>query len=375
MQNKLLHISSAFAIQKIYVNLVESLSRKGREQIVYVPVRNSNQIDGNRRDSIPNCDYHYSLILKDNLWFKVRYKRKIRIILQDLLSKVKIDDVGLVHAHFLFSDGGVAYLLNKRYGIPYVVSVRATDLFYFFRLMIHQRNFGNRIMSTAERVIFINPTYVNIFKKKYISNVFREDIERKITVIPNAISEEWFEKDIQKELPKQLRLLYVGQIIKRKKLDVVLNSVKYLNKTSDLVVSLDIVGEGPFLKNTQSLFDQNTRYHGRITDFKRLSKVFESCHIFVMPSVKETFGLVYIEALSKGLPIIYCQGEGIDGFFPSGEVGVAVAPNSIEEVAKAIEYIIANYSEISYRALKAACYFNWENISEKYNEVYEKALL
>lgn len=48
---------------------------------------------------------------------------------------------------------------------------------------------------------------------------------------------------------------------------------------------------------------------------KQLREAFSISDIFVMPSKPETFGLVYVEALSQGLPILYAKGEGFDGYF------------------------------------------------------------
>ena len=374
MKDKLLQISSAFAQQKIYVNLTEKLSKKGYSQIIYVPVRNSQQLNGNRNDAIANCEYIYSHILKDNLLFKLRFRRKIRIIYNDLLAKIDIESVRLVHAHFLFSDGGVAYLIKKEFGIPYVVSVRATDLFYFFKLMVHERKFGNQIMSFAERVVFINPSYVNLFKEKYLSSFFK-DFDYKLAIIPNAVDYKWFKTDVDgKELSNPIKLLYVGQIIERKKLDVVIKAMKLINAKSNNKATLDIVGSGPFLKDVENLFDENVKYWGQISDFSVLKSIFRDCHIFVMPSIKETFGLVYIEAMTQGLPIVYCKNEAVDGFFINKTVGVAIKPNDAEDTVRSIEYIMDNYHEMSQRALKESEAFTWNKISEKFSTIYGEAI-
>src|SRR5690606_13476548 len=106
MSNKILQLSSDFAYQKIYINLVKELSKLEFKQIVYVPVRWQHLIDGNRDDSLKDVEYYYSYILKRNILFRLRYFTKIKIILKDIESSINVHQIGLVHAHFMFSDGG-----------------------------------------------------------------------------------------------------------------------------------------------------------------------------------------------------------------------------------------------------------------------------
>ncbi len=371
MKKKLLQISNDFADQKIYVNLVRHLSDEGFEQIVYVPVRWREKIDGNRDDSVKNVTYHYSYILKRNLLFKLRFHRKIAIILRDLEHKINVSEVGLVHAHFLFSDGAVAYQLKRKYNIPYVVSVRATDIYTFFRYMVHLRNLGNRIINEAEKVIFINQSYKDVFNAKY-KLPFLKSAEQKFMVIPNAIDDVWFRSSPKKKsVETPICLLYVGRIIKRKKLDLVIKALKRLNKQHNNNFRLQVVGDGDFMENARKLADENVIFHGRITDIGRLIEIYERCHIYAMPALRETFGLVYIEAMSQGLPIIYCRGEGVDGFFPTGSVGCAVSPNSVSEIVEAVNRIIEQYGTLSTNAILESRRFNWKDITNQYVKAYQ----
>ncbi|WP_321826097.1 glycosyltransferase family 4 protein [Maribacter dokdonensis] len=374
MNKKILQISNDFADQKIYINLVKSLSKKGFKQVVYVPVKKQNKIDGNRDDSVDNVDYCFSFILKTNILFRLRYYKKIKLILNDIESKIDLDKIDIVHSHFLFSDGGVAYLLKKKYGIPYVVSVRASDIFTFFNKMLHLRKFGNEIMKEASQVIFINHSYINIFKKKYLCKGF-EDVLQKITIIPNAIDQKWLtSKPVFIEISNTIKLLYVGRIIKRKKLDVVIKAVNRLNEREQgLNVTLDVVGNGDFLNKVKELANENIIFHGSITSHEKLMKVYSKCHVFVMPSIKETFGLVYIEALSQGLPIIYCENEGVDGFFQDVKVGYSVRANSIEDVCDRVLDVRQNYQKLSKNARQSSMNFNWNEITEKYITAYSNA--
>ena len=93
---------------------------------------------------------------------------------------------------------------------------------------------------------------------------------------------------------------------------------------------------------------------------------------FVMVSKPETFGLVYVEALSQHLPIVYAQGQGFDGFYPDGFVGYPAQAGNVESIAEKIECLIKNYQTIikNVESLKLEEDFEWNNIAKKYISIY-----
>lgn len=198
-----------------------------------------------------------------------------------------------------------------------------------------------------------------------------------MVVIPNGIDEQWFnykpKNTTDAATKKFIKLLYVGRIISRKKLDIVCKAVKELNTQNDsYTFHLDVVGTGNYLQKIKTLISTNVTFYGLIQDFKELQNIFLRNDIFVMPAIKETFGLVYLEAMSQGLPVIYCQNEGIDGYFENGEIGYSVVPNSVEDVKDKIKLVINNYQNLSRNAINRAKEFNWQLISEKYAKIYRE---
>ena len=95
--------------------------------------------------------------------------------------------------------------------------------------------------------------------------------------------------------------------------------------------------------------------------------------IFVMPSKPETFGLVYVEALSQNLPIVYTKGEGFDGFFPEGEVGYSAISGNVASIAEVIMKVIHNYPIIvnNITRLSLEKDFSWPLIATKYMKLYK----
>jgi len=127
----------------------------------------------------------------------------------------------------------------------------------------------------------------------------------------------------------------------------------------------------------------NARYHRLLeqTHFlkhipycskEELIKHYRDSDIFVMPSKRETFGLVYAEAMSQALPIVFSRGQGFDGQFPEGEVGYSVKYNSPTEVADRIEQILNNYDAISQRALSSSERYRWFYIAREYAKLYSE---
>lgn len=107
---------------------------------------------------------------------------------------------------------------------------------------------------------------------------------------------------------------------------------------------------------------------------EELLKIYQGNDIFVMPSITETFGLVYSEAMSQGLPVIYTKGQGFDGQFEDGEVGFAVDCFDADEIADRIIEVLDDYETISSKCLHSVDKFKWDSISLKYSRIYQKII-
>lgn len=373
---KLLHICSAYAKNELYKRLINEIAVHDIHQDVYVPVRSPNEIGGN---DIPNHDsirIQYDHVLRK--YHRLLFNSKIEAVLANLEKKVNVSDKNMVHAHFLFSDGAVALKLKEKYGIPYVVAVRNTDINFFFRYAPHLRKLGLKIMRGAEAIVYLSPAYRDFTFKKYIPIKNHSELSRKSFVIPNGADDFWLENQIKspKSAKKSLKLLFVGEFTPNKNVMNVVAAVKILRKRMENV-TLTMVGGGGL--NSQHVHDTVAKldsgvfnFVGRIRNPDDLMKHYRDADILVLPSYKETFGIVYIEAMSQAMPFICSLGQGVDGYFNDDEPGRFVDPDDPKQIASNIENIYENLSAYSANAIKHVGKFNWETISDEYLSIYKK---
>lgn len=372
---EILHICSDFAKQSIYNQLVTHLSKSGIDQKIYVPVRTKAEIDKNKNADLLNVEYQYSFIL--NKIDRINYFGKISKTFKDLTTHFDVSKVGLVHAHFLFSDGGIAYELYKRHQIPYIVAVRNTDLNAFFKYFIHLRKHALAILEHASQIIFLSEAYRIQLFDKYIPIHLKESFEKKSKVIPNGINKYWFTNEyfrVPSEIKPQI-ILYVGDFTKNKNVQIIIQAVNKLIKQGEKLKLQIVGGGGDYDVAIRKLASQHTDWIeliDRVRDIEKLKLIYRNADIFVMPSKYETFGLVYIEAMTQGMPVIYSKGQGIDGYYPNGEIGYAVEAGNVNDLADKIQLIRADYLNISNNCSKATGKFSWIAISQQYIELYNQ---
>lgn len=367
----ILHICSDYAKQRLYSELFSSLSALGMQQFVYVPVRSAVEIGKYRLDD-DELSFRYAQVLRK--YHRLLFRLKISTVFDDINRNVDLEQFGLVHAHFLYSDGAVARAIQHRSGIPYVVSVRNTDLNFFMKWRPDLRRICWDILRHASKVSFLSPAYMERMSELVPAEI-RDILRSKAIVIPNGLDSLWLEHGMNPERPvaSTLRVLYVGDFSANKN---ILNTMKAVRLVSQEVpVTLTLVGGGG---DQEEVLRQQLKsgawpfvtHLDRIDDRLRMRDTFRSHDIFVMPSLLETFGLVYIEALSQGLPVVHSRGQGVDGYFPEGEIAASVDPHSPAAIAAGILALAKRLPATRPRCVAAATRFAWPDIAMRYQDLY-----
>lgn len=367
----ILHISNGFADSKVHSNLTQKIDDKGHSQTVYCPVRSKSDL-GKYQYEGKHIKFVYSYCIKP--WYKYVYHYKANKLYADMKSKIDISKFDIIHAPTFFSDGAQAYKAFKEYGIPYVVAVRTTDISVFIeRKLYHTWPLGKKILRNASRIYFVSTAGMNWLKSTSFGKSIWPEIENKCEVRPNGIEDVWIE-NINPGRTLSHKICYVGTFLRRKNIKRVAEAVAMLRLHSGYEdLTFRIIGGGKDRDDEiKSLIESHTdyiEYLGKIYDKAKLMEAMRECTLFAMPSVRETFGLVYVEALSQGLPVVYTKNDGIDGFFDES-VGIAVDPSSVDDIYNALKSLIDNPQKYNNHSVDFEK-FNWDSIANRYLNDYK----
>lgn len=370
---RVLHICNDFCGSKVHSNLYRELDGLGVDQTVFTCYRGgfpegTNQFDASCTDFI----YRGVLSTKHRFLFYT----KVRKIYHELINAVTPEQYDLVHAVTMFSDGSVAYKLYKKFGIPYIISVRNTDINEFMAVAPHTWHLGMKVLRNAKKIIFISKAPKDKFCKHFLVRQILPRILEKFVVQPNGIDSYWLEH-IYKDKPKMNHnIIYVGRFDFNKNVLRLIRAILELQKEfGDIKLHL-VGGDGSREEKIILLVDKHNDcliYHGKIYDKDQLRQLYHQCSIFAMPSIHETFGLVYVEALSQNLAVLYTKNQGIDGLFDA-HVGETVNPLSVKSIKEGLRKLLLNREDYNSSCVDFSL-FNWSQIAENYKKMYEQILL
>lgn len=367
-----LHVCSDLAQQRIYTHLVSSLDLQGVPQVVYAAVRTAREA-GWRAPELAGVSCHVRHVLSRR--HRLLFRAKVRRVARDLESQVDLGGVRIVHAHFLYSDGAVALRLKESRGLPYVVAVRNTDLNAFMRYRPDLNGVRDRVLAGASRIVFLSEAYRRILERR-LGRSLCDLVARKSVVIPNGVPPAWLESPPGRadDPPAMLRLLYVGDFSRNKNLPQVLEAAARL--AGSRRVTLTLVGGGGDGEAELRELVASGRYpfasmQPRVEDAAILRDVYRRHDVFVMPSRLETFGVVYVEALSQGLPIVHSRGQGVDGYFATGTVAEAVDPDDADDIAARIDALAGRLPGVRATCIREAARFDWRRIARAYADLYD----
>ncbi len=273
----------------------------------------------------------------------------------------KNQDIDIIHAHCCVWAGYAAMSLSKRTSIPYVITEHAT-LFHLHKDKISAPNnkYISEAFEKASKVICVSSAFKELISEYRPQN----DIE----VVGNVTDCNIFKPpaDNSESNMQFLTVCYMeteAQLYK-KGIDVLIKAWKNIVSIYPKA-RLVIGGGGHALSkvvewcNEYGISD-SVEFKGALNR-NQVVRNMQSCDFFVLPSRYETFGVVYIEAMACGKPVIAVKNGGPDDFIHDFN-GILIQPENVEELEEAMKYMISHRN--MYDSEKISGYVR-ENFSEK----------
>ena len=239
-------------------------------------------------------------------------------------------------------------------------------------MMRYTKFFYNR----CDRVIAPSHTIEAVLKRYGIS---------KVDMVPNCIdlsrlNQKVDGSGVRESLgikPMEKMILYIGRLSKEKKIEVLLNAVKLLTK-KDKDIKLILGGTGPAEQHYKDLAKRfgitgNTKFMGFVSP-KILPSVYAAADVFCIPSTFETQGIVILEAMALGKPVVGADYMAIKELIRNGRNGEKFSPGDYTECAKKIEKVLNNTAHYKHDAVNTAAEFSKEKVTGKLLDVYNSVL-
>ncbi len=259
-------------------------------------------------------------------------------------------DFDVVHGHKLTIDGRIAYHVSKILGIPLVISIRGfTDVKILNRFYTKIKSV-REVMLSSSVVFSISPWAVKVVRSRL--NLPKE---YKFINLPNITSSNKTDSVIQGN-SRFVTVLNLRDYDNKGLFEIA--KVVCSAKKRGIFLYFDVYGScnPPYFDKIKFFLDEigvekNFIFKGEVSNETLISLMSEYIAL-VLPSKKETFGMVYIEALFSCCPIIYSRNTGIDGYLEEGcTYARSVDPYDLDEIEREIVYIKTNHSKIKEKLL------------------------
>lgn len=277
-----------------------------------------------------------------------------------------LEDIGfkpdVIIAHMPIVDGTGQYISEVEGQCPRIAVLHRSDIDHL------NKDFNRRVLVDNFTTVFTRGKSIyQLACQKNISNLSREVIFSGVNVVGEVPKRCW--GDFRQ---REIRFLYVGELIKRKAVDCIIHAMKRM--PSEIKCSLYIVGDGTEKKNLERLVKENNLQQKVFFLGKQSREYVDQqmafADIFIMISRHETLGLVYLEAMRMGCITIGSKNEGIDGIIENGKNGFLVDAFDTNGLERCIKEIIdtsaEELNEISVNAVKMAQYYNEFDMAENY---------
>jgi len=280
---------------------------------------------------------------------------------------------GVVHAHTAYPDGYAAMGAARRLGWPLVVTEHASFVARQLRQPEHRRRYLEAAGAAAS-FIAVSDTLGG----ELVTAI--PELASKLEVIPNVIPVHAFEsRDHAERHPDEL--LFIGNRKEKKGMVVLLRAFADVLEERPSA-TLRLIGRSPTPaeeRQWQNLAEDLGIAHAvrfePPTDRRGVAAALQRASVFVHASPRETFGVVTLEALASGLPVVATQSGGISQILEDRRLGELVPPQDPRMLARAVIRTLSRLEEFDPATLRAAAErFSGESVAPRIVRLYEQVM-
>lgn len=274
-----------------------------------------------------------------------------------------------------------AFMAANKYNLPIVVTEHDP-----FELPKFKKYIKNKLMKRVQKIITVSHANEKLMQKLY------PELKNYTTTVLNGVDSTWFESQLlnfsesamnefrEEEFEadeKTKVILTVAELHERKGLEYLIKAMPaILEKIPN--TKLIIVGEGPQRQDIEKLIEkEGLAKNIKLLGYRKsIPKIMASANLFVLPSVKEAFGLVILEAMAAWLPVLATKVGGIPEIIEDGVNGFLIEPKDSDALAKKIlelfneNFNFEGYIKNAQQILKEN--FDAKAMAKQYEKIYDK---
>ena len=307
-------------------------------------------------------------------WRMLRFIVASRRMVQEVARSERPD---VIHVHWWFP-GALAVWPRSNGSTPVVMTAHGTDLFLLDRARAMRRLAGRFFRAAAQVTVISSP----LVRRVEELGVPRD----RITVVPMPMAPA--PRDARRGVrPDPGFLLFVGRLVERKGCEYAVRALAELRK-GGREVRLVVAGDGPERSRLESLAEslgvrERVEFAGMIPS-DDVADHYSRAAVLIMPAVtdwkgeQEGFGMVIVEAMRHGLPVVATRSGGITDIIQDGVNGLLVAERDAAAIAQAIERLLDDGALASRLGAAAASdvaeRFAPTRIARTFESVYARAI-
>lgn len=295
------------------------------------------------------------------------YKKRYLRLFNMVIKKEGMPD--LIHCHYLFNLP-CAKVIKDKYGIKIIETehwseVNTTHPRSYIKYLSSYYNYADWIVTVSEA----------------LRRALRRNFNVESTRIFNMVSESFFESqsDLKNKLyNKKIKLVSIGYLRYLKGFDLLIEALSGLDR-NNINWELTICGDGSERAKLELLIknkglEKKIFLVGRKNKYE-IREILKSSNIFVLPSRSETFGVVFIEAMACGLPVVATKCGGPEEFV-TPDVGMLIDKDDVNGLRDALALMMTNYKEYDASHIAQKCYqmFSPDRIASEYIHIYKELI-